>query len=100
VGPIPFSRAVLGTEVLVEEGGGREPVPVGHVDGPVRVQQEVLEHLGPLLPVLPQVPAGAPVAEPMKTGLEEFNRRGSIPLWVLPSAYTMLYSSPRAVPLE
>lgn len=29
-------------EVLVEEGGGGEPVPVGHVDGPVGVNEEVM----------------------------------------------------------
>jgi hypothetical protein len=40
------------------------------------------------------------VLEPRAVKCQIFCRRGSIPLWVLPSACIILYFLPRAVPLE
>mmetsp|Transcript_7744 Transcript_7744/g.23433 ORF Transcript_7744/g.23433 Transcript_7744/m.23433 type:complete len:265 (+) Transcript_7744:355-1149(+) len=58
VGLLSKRDGTVNAEILVEEGTGGEPHPVGVVDTPVAIQQFPFKHCRTPLPALPQVAAG------------------------------------------
>lgn len=50
---LPEGHRGVATEVLVEEAGAGQPLPVADVERPVVVQQVQVEHPGTFFPVLP-----------------------------------------------